>query len=347
MILSIFNSQFSLVNFLRTLTAEHLICLAGLVLLAYWLLKTSFGARALADAAPRRNNMPFFLPLIPLFIWFGPIPMIVLTAEKLAKDSLQNWQIAFMDNCIFSAGAVVTIAVILLLARAHFVRRLKGFGLNIKAALYTCIFIVVVPGMVGMGVILPLTRTHFGRRLRVFINSLNAMLEDFLYACVNLLAVWPLIMAAVILTTFFGEQIWGQDYQMQQHQELELITEYSQLPLRIVIVIVAVIVAPLLEELLFRGLIQTTLVSHISYATRGAPNNEPRTIRNKWGVWLAIAISSGLFAMMHANPGHWPALFVLSVCLGYAYEKSGSLFRPIFIHSFFNAISIAAALSQA
>ncbi len=292
-------------EFAKTLTAEHFICLAGLVLLAYWLLKTSFGARALADAAPRRNSMPFYLPLIPLFIWFGPVPMAVLAAEKLTKNLLRDWQIAFLDNCIFSAGAVVTTAAILLLARAHFARRLRGFGLNAKT-----------------------------------------LAADFFAGFTNLLTVWPLIMAAVILTTFFGEQLWGQDYQMQQHQELELITEYSQLPLRIIIVIVAVIVAPLLEELLFRGLVQTMLVSHISYVVRGASNDELRTTRSGLGVWLAIAISSGLFAMMHANPGHWPALFVLSVCLGYAYEKSGSLFRPIFIHSFFNTLSIAAALSQ-
>lgn len=306
MILSIFNRQYSIVNFYRSLTAEHVIFLAGAVLLAYWLLKTSFGVRALADAAPRRNNMPFYLPLIPLFIWFGPVPMAVLAAEELTKDLLQDWQIAFLDNCIFSVGAAVTTIAILLLARAHFARGLHGFGLNIKT--------------VG---------------------------ADLFAGFTSLLTVWPLIMAAVILTTFFAEKIWGQDYQMQQHQELKLITEYPQLSLRIIIVIVAVIVAPLLEELLFRGFIQTTLVSHISYVTRGAPIDEPRTIRNKYGVWLAIAMSSGLFAMMHANPGHWPALFVLSVCLGYAYEKSGSLFRPIFIHAFFNAISIAAALSQA
>jgi len=293
-------------EFAKALTAEHFICLAGLVLLAYWLLKTSFGAKALADAAPRRNSMPFYLPLIPLFIWFGPVPMAVLAAEELTRDLLRDWQIAFLDNCIFSAGAVVTTAAILLLARAHFARRLRGFGLNVKT-----------------------------------------IVADFFAGFTNLLTVWPLIMAAVILTTFFGEQIWGQDYQMQQHQELELITEYSQLPLRIIIVIVAVIVAPLLEELLFRGLVQTMLASHISYAARSSSNDEPRQIRSELGVWLAIAISSGLFAMMHANPGHWPALFVLSVCLGYAYEKSGSLFRPIFIHSFFNAVSIAAALSQA
>ena len=293
-------------EFARTLTAEHFICLAGLVLLAYWLLKTSFGARALADAAPRRNSMPFYLPLIPLFIWFGPVPMAVLAAEELTKDHLTDWQIAFLDNCIFSAGAVVTTAAILLLARMHFARQLRGFGLNVKT--------IVV---------------------------------DFFAGFTNLLTVWPLIVAAVVSTQYIGEQIWGQDYQMQQHQELELITEHSQLPLRIIIVFVAVIVAPLLEELLFRGLVQTTLVSHISYVARQASDEEPRTIRSGWGVWLAIATSSGLFAMMHANPGHWPALFVLSVCLGYAYEKSGSLFRPIFIHALFNAVSIAAALSQA
>jgi len=301
MIISMFNSQFSIVNFLQTLTAEHFICLAGLVLLAYWLLRTSFGVKALADAAPRRNSMPFYLPLIPLFVWFGPVPMVVLAAEELTRDLLRDWQIAFLDNCIFSAGAIVTTALILLLAWAHFARRLRGFGLNVKT-----------------------------------------IVADFFAGFANLLTVWPLIMAAVILTTFFGEQIWGQDYQMQQHQELELITENPQLPLRIIIVIVAVIVAPLLEELLFRGLVQTTLVSHLSCIS----NDKPRTIRSGLGIWLAIAVSSGLFAMMHANPGHWPALFVLSVCLGYAYEKSGSLFRPIFIHSFFNAISIAAALSQ-
>ena len=64
------------------------------------------------------------------------------------------------------------------------------------------------------------------------------------------------------------------------------------------------------------------------------------------GAWPAIAISSLLFTMTHADAGHWPALFVLGICMGYAYEKSGSLFRPIFIHSIFNAISVIATLNQ-
>ena len=62
------------------------------------------------------------------------------------------------------------------------------------------------------------------------------------------------------------------------------------------------------------------------------------------GAWLSIAAGAALFAIAHANTGHWPALFILGVCLGYAYEKSGSLLRPIFIHSIFNATMVVSAL---
>jgi membrane protease YdiL (CAAX protease family) len=233
--------------------------------------------------------MPLYLPFIPLFIWFGAVSLAILIAQELA-EGLQGWQSAFMDNFILCIGATATVAVIILLARAHFARRLKGFGLNVRTI-------------------------H----------------KDFPAAFVNLLTVWPLIIAAITLTMFFGGLIWGQKYQMQQHQELELMTEHSQLPLRILIAIVAVVVAPFLEEMLFRGLVQTMIRSFFEVGK---------------GAWLAIALSSGLFAIMHANAGHWPALFVLGVCLGYAYEKSGSLLRPVFIHSLFNATSIIAALNQ-
>ena len=302
-------------EFVKTLRAEHWICLAGLILLGYWLLRTSLGTKALEGSSPRRNNMPVYLPLVPLLLWFGPVPMAALAARELTgnlsrKGQLTapaDWQIAFLDNCIFIVGGIVITAVILLLARAHFARRLRGFGLNIKT----------VPA-------------------------------DFFCALANLLAVWPLIVAAIFITMFLGRQIWGQDYQMQRHQELELITEYPQLLLRITIVVVAAVMAPLLEELLFRGLVQTMIRSLLE-SVRSVPvraySNE-RLTASLPTAWLAIAASSGLFTLMHANPGHWPALFILSVALGYSYEKSGSLFRPIFAHSLFNTAMIAATLSQ-
>jgi membrane protease YdiL (CAAX protease family) len=49
---------------------------------------------------------------------------------------------------------------------------------------------------------------------------------------------------------------------------------------------------------------------------------------------------------MHEEMSHRPALFVLGVCMGYAYERSGSLWRPIFIHAIFNATNVLAIMSN-
>ncbi|MBA7638724.1 hypothetical protein ES703_46380 [subsurface metagenome] len=176
-----------------------------------------------------------------------------------------------------------------------------------------------------MAVIIFLARASFARRLNGFGLNAKTIVKDFFAGAVNLCAVWPIVIAMIILTTSLGKLIWKQDFEMQQHEELKLITAHPQLPLRILIIVLAVVIAPILEEMLFRGLFQTIIRPFFA---------KP---------WLSVVISSGLFAAFH-QPGHWPALFALGMCLGYAYEKSGSLLRPIFIHSLFNAITIIAVL---
>jgi len=272
---------------------DIVVCLAGLILFCSWLVKTSWGRKALADSVPRRNNMPFYLPFVPLFIWLGVFSLAASITKKVLPN-LPNWQKAFFSNLSLCISAAVAMAVIIFLARDSFARRLKGFGLNVKTI-------------------------H----------------KDFGAAFVNLLSVWPFVILMIILTTFFGKRIWGQDFEIQRHQELESIATHSQLPVRVLIVVTVVAVMPVFEEMLFRGLFQTMIRSFLGKA---------HTVKSKLevsnGVWFSIVIASGLFATTHLNAGHWPALFALSMCMGYAYEKSGSLFRPIFIHSLFNATSI-------
>lgn len=172
----------------------------------------------------------------------------------------------------------------------------------------------------------------FPQNLRGFGLKIKTIPGDFAVAFVNLLTIWPLIMVATLLTLYFGDMFWGNEYQMQQHEQLVSIKENPELLLRVLIVFVAIVVAPLLEEMLFRGLFQTMIRSYLEEFIDGA--------------WLSILITSVLFMSAHADYSHWPALLVLSVCLGYSYEKSGSLFRPIFIHSIFNAISVLSALGS-
>jgi len=192
--------------------------------------------------------------------------------------------------------------------------------------------IYCIGAIVVIAVILFIVRTCFARRLKGFGLNIRSVHKDFFAAFLNLLSVWPLMMAAIALTMFIGKLFFGPEYQISQHEQLELITAYSRWQLRILIFVVAVVIAPVLEEMIFRGLFQTVIRSFFE--------SRDSKLETRSRVWLPIFISSGLFSMVHGNVPHWPALFLLGVCLGYAYEKSGSLFRPIFIHAFFNAITI-------
>ena len=61
--------------------------------------------------------------------------------------------------------------------------------------------------------------------------------------------------------------------------------------------------------------------------------------------WLAVAITSVLFAIVHPL---WtaPIIFFLSLVLGYVYERTGNLWVPIGLHAVFNATSTVHYLYQ-
>jgi membrane protease YdiL (CAAX protease family) len=82
--------------------------------------------------------------------------------------------------------------------------------------------------------------------------------------------------------------------------------------------------APVGEELIFRGVIQSTL------SARWGPG---------WGLWL----SSFFFAFVHADPSLFLPIFLLGVVFGYAYKRSGSLWAPMVLHILNNT---AATLSD-
>jgi len=175
--------------------------------------------------------------------------------------------------------------------------------------------------------VLIIARVTFVRGLKGFGLRLRTLPRDFARAFLTLAAIWPLVMAMMSLTILVMKHF-DQSFEVPQHEALEVITESPSLPLQVLMTVLAVAVAPLVEELMFRGLFQSMIRSYL-----GRP-------------WLAIAITSALFATIHKNHEHWPALFVLAMGLGYSYEKSSSLLRPIFMHAMFNGVTILAALAE-
>jgi len=85
--------------------------------------------------------------------------------------------------------------------------------------------------------------------------------------------------------------------------------------------VLAVVVAPVVEEAVFRGGVF-------------------RFLKGKVPLALALLASGFLFGLIHGNLQSLPGLVAVGVCLGLAYELSGSLKVPIFFHAFFNLNSV-------
>lgn len=84
----------------------------------------------------------------------------------------------------------------------------------------------------------------------------------------------------------------------------------------------AIIGAPLIEELFFRGLLQRLLAGMLKSPA------------------VAIVLTSLAFAAIHQPWTLQPPVFVLSLVLGWAYFRTGNLALPILIHALFNALQV-------
>lgn len=81
------------------------------------------------------------------------------------------------------------------------------------------------------------------------------------------------------------------------------------------------LLAPILEELLFRGAVEGYLLR---------VSNNP---------WYAIIVSSLIFGVVHMNPAQIPFAFMLGMVFGWLYWRTGSLMPGIVGHVFNNSVA--------
>jgi membrane protease YdiL (CAAX protease family) len=89
--------------------------------------------------------------------------------------------------------------------------------------------------------------------------------------------------------------------------------------------LIAALLAPLAEEVAFRGYVLSSLRTHVRPGT-------------------AIAASSLLFAAMHLDPVRLPAVLFLGACLGWLAWRSGSLWPAVAAHAANNGLGAIAVL---
>lgn len=99
------------------------------------------------------------------------------------------------------------------------------------------------------------------------------------------------------------------------------------------LVVLTVVGAPIAEEFLYRGLLHRGLADLLSD-------------RGRLGTAVAVMGSSTLFAASHFQVLQFPGLLVVGIVTAVAFQITGRLGTPLWIHVGFNATSVVVLLSQ-
>ncbi len=84
---------------------------------------------------------------------------------------------------------------------------------------------------------------------------------------------------------------------------------------------------PFVEEVFFRGFLLGGL-------------------RNRFGPWPALLISSGVFALFHILPGLYVPTFLLGLAFGWVYLKTRSIWPAVFGHTLHNSLVIVSVWQE-
>jgi len=106
-----------------------------------------------------------------------------------------------------------------------------------------------------------------------------------------------------------------------------MLSESRSLPFIVMLSFFAAVVAPIAEEVFFRGFLQ-------------------QAIRRHCGESATIVLTALAFAGVHMNLRYFLPLFVLGILLSYLYSRTGTLVAPIVVHAIHNGTMVALILRK-
>ncbi len=105
-------------------------------------------------------------------------------------------------------------------------------------------------------------------------------------------------------------------------EQQDIVGQFPHTPLGIALfVLLAVIIAPLAEEVFFRGFLF-------------------RAFASSWGWVTGAVVSAAVFGVAHVQLDVFFPLFALGLMLAWVYKRTGSLWTSIALHALFNGLSV-------
>jgi membrane protease YdiL (CAAX protease family) len=173
-----------------------------------------------------------------------------------------------------------------------------------------------------------LVRWHPDWRARIGVFGGRRGVRDALAGLVGGVLLYPgIVIVGLVLTALF-EAVSGRPTTTPDQ-----LPQHLNTPEAIGSVILAVFVAPVAEELFFRGILF-------------------RSIRDRRGFWLGALVSGLIFGLAHYEAAAWQDTVLLQsimvftgVALAYLYERRGNLLANVTAHMVFNVVGVFLILS--
>jgi membrane protease YdiL (CAAX protease family) len=106
--------------------------------------------------------------------------------------------------------------------------------------------------------------------------------------------------------------------------QVDMVPIFAELSSPWWLLLAGIVVAPVVEELFFRGFLYAGLAQRYSWRR-------------------AAVISSALFALIHLQPLAIPPIFILGYIFAYLYRRSRSIWPAVVMHLATNALGLGAA----
>ena len=173
-----------------------------------------------------------------------------------------------------------------------------------------------------------LVKWHPDWRARIGVFGGRRGVRDALAGLVGGVLLYPSIVIVGLILTALFETVSGRPTTTPDQ-----LPQHLNTPEAIASVILAVFVAPVAEELFFRGILF-------------------RSLRDRRGFWLGALVSGLIFGLAHYEAAAWQDTVLLQsimvftgVALAYIYERRGNLIANVTAHMVFNVVGVYLILS--
>ena len=277
-----------------------------------------------AETAPR-----LLLQLIAVNVL--PLPMVLLGVGLLGRQLWMHWRgtapaaaplqgprLSLVDLILLIAGGFVILGevVVPILLQAPLEGLLRGWGLDGPVGQGIEVLVLYLGLMIApLGILSLLLRQGGARPAGGWLQwHWPPVAGAIRQALTTLLMVLPI----VALSSWGIERIWGDPG--GSNPLLDLVLTSSEPWSLACFAFTAIVVAPLFEETLFRGVLLPVLGRQL-------------------GGWKAVLISAAVFAIAHLSLGELIPLFLLGIGLGWLRWRSGRLSCSVWMHGLWNGLT--------